>query len=169
MSQGESSELVSQRLRTMQIVAAALIAAPLFLFVVALLVRAQGVGAQPAVPIVSYVGIAFALVEVLVFMIFPNRAAAAACRKGPLQAAADSQDLFLCGVFQTRLVIGFALLEGAAFLQGIAYILEGQSFSLAIGLTLVLIMAFLLPTRSKLESWMEEQKQVMLDQQSLGS
>jgi hypothetical protein len=59
-SRRKASELVSQRLRTMQIVAASLIASPLLLFVVAFLVRAQGNGAQPAVPVLSYMGIAIA-------------------------------------------------------------------------------------------------------------
>src|SRR6516164_8783191 len=140
MSQADHSGLITQRLRTIQIVAAVLLVAPIFMFVIALLTGSQGNRPQPAVPIVSYVGIVFAVVELLMFIIFPNWAAAAACRKVGREAGqvpiADLLDPLLCGIFQTRLIIGFAMLEGAAFLQAIAYMVEGQLFSLAIGLAL---------------------------------
>jgi hypothetical protein len=114
------------------------------------------------------VGIVFAVVELLMFIIFPNWAAAAACRKVGREAGqvpiADLLDPLLCGIFQTRLIIGFAMLEGAAFLQAIAYMVEGQLFSLAIGLALVLVMAMAFPTRSRLENWIERRKGVIMQE-----
>jgi hypothetical protein len=163
----------------MQILASALIASPVFLFVVAFLMRALANGAQATMPVISYVGFAIAAVEVLTLVsdgfeggwtrwgITPNRVAAArrrgAARDASPEATPYSQDLFLCGAFQTRLVVLLAVVEGTAFLQGIAYIIEGHLFSLAVGLVLLLIMVILFPTRSKLESWMAHMKQMMLD------
>src|SRR6516165_4378201 len=127
----------------MQNVAAPLLIGPVFLFFIALLVRSQSSAASPAMPIISYVGVAFAVVDVIVFFTIPRLVGVAASRKAAREAgpedAPDGQDAFLCGIFQTRLIIGYAMLEGAAFLQGIAYIVEGQLFSLALGLALVLI------------------------------
>jgi hypothetical protein len=41
---------------------------------------------------------------------------------------------------------------------------EGQLFSLAIGLALVLIMVMAFPTRSRLENWIQRQKEVIMQE-----
>ena len=47
----------------------------------------------------------------------------------------------LCGVFQTQTIISAALLEGAAFFNGVAYLLTGNTISLVVTLLLAATIA----------------------------
>ncbi len=60
-------------------------------------------------------------------------------------------------VFVTRTIVGSALLEGGALANLIAYMLEGQWFSLVLGIVLALGIAAGVPTRDGVESWVERQ------------
>lgn len=60
-------------------------------------------------------------------------------------------------IFMTRLIVGLALLEGAAMLNLVAYMTESQVLSLvAVGI-LLLVMIASVPTKSKLEAWIRNQ------------
>jgi hypothetical protein len=63
----------------------------------------------------------------------------------------------LVGRYQTKLIIGMAILEGAAFYNLIAYMMEGQQISLVMTGLLVAIMATKFPTRGGLENWLTDE------------
>src|SRR5262249_15847899 len=62
-------------------------------------------------------------------------------------------------LYQTRMLIRAAPVEGAAFLNLIAFLVEGQAFSLGIALGLLLVLILQFPTRDGVERWIETQRE----------
>lgn len=65
-------------------------------------------------------------------------------------------DLF--GVYQTTLIIKAALLEGAIFLLLVAHMVERSGWTLALGGAFLLILLMHMPTRLRVDHWIEEQR-----------
>lgn len=70
--------------------------------------------------------------------------------RGPLEA-----------LYQTPTIVQQALLEGAAFFQVIAYLLEGQPLNLGLTLGLILRLTLLFPKREAVERWIGTQRDRM--------
>lgn len=77
--------------------------------------------------------------------------------KGRLAGAAslESDDEKLAAVFLQKTIIAGAVLEGAAFANLVAFMLEGQIYSLGLGLLLLLGILMGFPTRGGMEHWIE--------------
>jgi hypothetical protein len=61
-------------------------------------------------------------------------------------------------IFSSLTITGAALLEGGAFMFFIAYMLEGEWWTLAGGVAMVgLMFAWHFPTEGKVTAWIEEQ------------
>jgi hypothetical protein len=75
----------------------------------------------------------------------------------PLQQAGGDAALWY-GLYQIQLIVGDAMLEGATFLQLIAYLLEGQPWSLAVAGLLVALLLLRTPVRTRVERWVERQQ-----------
>jgi hypothetical protein len=77
----------------------------------------------------------------------------------PLSAnAAELENVVpLAASYLTRLIIGDALLEGAAFFNLVAYLIEQQVFSLAVAGALLLIILAQFPSLSRLTDWVERE------------
>ena len=58
-------------------------------------------------------------------------------------------------LYQTQLIIALAMLEGSAFFNLIAYLIEGNWFSLGIAGFMLALMALMFPTENRFESWAE--------------
>lgn len=76
---------------------------------------------------------------------------------GTSQGVGPSGSLAL---YQTRMIVGLAILEGAAFFNVVAYILEGHWWSLAVTAGLVALMLTAFPTRSRLCQWVADREQL---------
>lgn len=63
----------------------------------------------------------------------------------------------VAAVYQTQQIIGRAILEGAAFMNLVAYLTECRPMSLGFVAFLLIIMVFKFPTRSHLENWVREE------------
>ena len=61
-----------------------------------------------------------------------------------------------CGIYQTQLIVGFALLEGAAFFNVVALMMEHCMISIALITLLLLVMAAKFPTRDKVSFWVQD-------------
>jgi hypothetical protein len=61
---------------------------------------------------------------------------------------------YLQALQQTTMIVGLALLEGAGFMAGIAYMLEGRLFALSIAIVILLIMLIRFPTLQRARDWM---------------
>ena len=62
----------------------------------------------------------------------------------------------ICGVYRGQLIVGLALLEGAAFFNLIALLLEKSIVSLAVVIVLLSFMAIKFPTRDKVSFWVQD-------------
>jgi hypothetical protein len=72
----------------------------------------------------------------------------------------------LLAVNQTRSIIAAALLEGAAFFGCVAYMVEGQVFTLAVPGVVLALMALTFPTRDRVGQWVDEQQMRINDSRS---
>jgi len=100
--------------------------------------------------IMSGIGAAFAGVAFVLHLVIPPLIAAKQGR------GADKQQLY--GVFQMKMIIGLALLEGAAFFNLVACLVEHNWWSLAVAGGLCFWMLAMFPTRTKIEHWAEAQQ-----------
>jgi hypothetical protein len=120
--------------------------------------------APPAVPVVTYTAIAFGAVLLLASAIVPNIVVTTARRKMNRESPGGIPIERWCDVYQTRLIVGAAMLIGPTFLFLIAYLIESNPLNfLAIVFIIALLMKF--PTRSGIERWIEEQRQLCEQEQ----
>jgi hypothetical protein len=84
-----------------------------------------------------------------------------------LQAGGGNETSWLLGGLQSRAIVRAALLEGAAFFNIIAYQIEGQTFSLAIAVGLLLGIATTIPFRRSTEEWLERELRLQRDAEQL--
>lgn len=145
-----------QQVRVMQIIVFALAMGVVTLGLVVLLVvgpsERQEVPGKEFEPFISYVGAAAAVVCTVVGVVLPRQMS----RQMPHTVE----------TYQTTLIIGAALFEGPAFLNVMAYMLEGQAFSLAIAAVLLVFILLLFPTASRVEEWIENHRRREEEQQA---
>lgn len=138
----------------MQIVTGALVMGVLMFAAIAVI----AVGAMdegPAGRIVSMIAAGMAGIAFVAHLIVPGIVARQAVRHVNVD---DTEDLYV--VYRTKLIIGLALLEGAAFFCIVTYIIEQQWWTLGIagGLALWMLIAF--PSRHRVEQWIETQRMI---------
>lgn len=150
MSQGPNTP--EQAVRVAQIITGALVmGVVLFAGIAVLVVGALDDPADGV--IVSGMGAAFAVVAFAMHLVVPSMIA---------RQARTYDTMRLYGVYQQKTIIGLALLEGAAFFNIIALIIEHNWWSLAIAGGLVFWMLAMFPTRTRVDQWVETQQ--MLNQ-----
>ena len=140
--------------RISQIIAGALIMGVVMFGCVAFFV-ANGEPAKS--PMVALIGVGMAAMAVMVRFIVP--AIIVNGGKASLKEASDAeQTSLLAGLYQTKMIVGMAVLEGAAFFNLIAYMTEKQFWSYGVVAFLVGVMAISFPSQGQFESWAEEMK-----------
>jgi hypothetical protein len=135
----------------MQIIAAAL---PGGVLMFGLIVVVLGAATQPpAGTTLSLIAAVFAMAMLAAHVVVPTLVGR------PTEPRRTEDDgAALCGVYQIRMIIGLALLEGAAFFNLVACLVEHNWWSLAIAGCLVVWMLALFPTRTRVEQWIENQR-----------
>ncbi len=106
----------------------------------------------------SVVAVGFAVVSVVARFLVP-----ALIVRGSASSSSgrrSSPERSLVTMFQTKLIIEMALLEGAAFFALVAYMLERQLWLLTVPAVLLLLMALNFPTSTRLDRWLAEQEQL---------
>ncbi len=187
MSDAEVSALVRMRLRTMRIIHLALVTGCLFFAGIAIYVRSQPGAAVPEQPVVGFTGLAFAAVMGVMAFVVPPLIAANWRQKiargidtlsttrpprsvleqgGPVAAPAredgpPERSARWWGLYQMHLIITAALLEGVIFMQLIAYLLEGSTWSLGIAGLFIAALVLLFPTRERIERWIRTQQDLV--------
>jgi uncharacterized membrane protein YraQ (UPF0718 family) len=161
MDEPRTEGMLEKQVRALQMTIGALIAGALILAGVAIVLRQRGFQANfGAVPIVSIVAVLQAVGSLTARPLVLNASLRSARQKIALSGA-DS-DAAWAPVFASRTILGAALLEGAAFLFFIAYLLEGQWWALAGGLAMVGLMAvWHFPNQNKVEQWIAEQREAV--------
>ena len=140
--------------RISQIIAGALIMGVVIFACVAFFI-AKGEPAKS--PVIALMGAGMAVMMIVVRFIMPTVIVNGA--KARLKEAADADRMTqLAGLYQTKMIVGMAVLEGAAFFNLIAYITERQLWSYGVVAFLLGVMAISFPSQGQFESWAEEMK-----------
>ena len=154
------------RIRVMQIILGAIVLGAVAFLVVAVVVRWQSDQPAPESPIISYLALGAALVIAVAYY-FVTDALQASQRRG---AAGANTRIAWCNAYQTTMIAGAAMLEGAVFFLLIAYLLEGDLKDnwtpLAAAAGFIVVIATLFPTRSGLERWIAEQQEKLKQEQA---
>jgi len=159
-------------LRIMQIIASALLLGVVIFLAIALVIvsnQANGPGIAPAgnLPMISVAAVILLAVQAPLAFIVPSLQTRTALRQiasgtwqlppGANATAFSTDAVKLLAVRQTTMVVSLALLESAAFLGGIAYLLEAQPFALGVVLVVILLMVMNFPTEGRVRGWLEWQ------------
>ena len=144
--------------RTMQVIALALMMGVLVFLGVVLVVTSGRIDDSPEM--ITKIAAGFALLMLMNHFVIPpiilkaqlERAIAAGLQQKPY--AERTQEC--CGAYQTQLIAGFALLEGAAFFNLVAMMLEHCVASIVVVTLLLLLMAAKFPTRDKVSFWVQD-------------
>lgn len=165
-------DLVTPRLRMMQLLAAALPAGVVIFMGIALFLVANR--PNPVAPegplLLTWLAVGFVALQVVVSAVFPplqtrsavRRAAAGAGRPAAsLAQPLETDTARLLAIAQTQLLITLALLEGAAFFGCVAYLVEAQPIALAAAAVALVLMLARFPTEPRLRAWLEEQSEAL--------
>jgi hypothetical protein len=142
------------------------------------------VGPDAQIPFLNYVVFAVSAVALPLSFILPGVVATRqrkAIAKGIQSTAAGAGRLPIFGPetekmqasslpmgYMQQLIIGAALNEGAAFLAVVAYLIEKDPVLLGLAVVLILGQVARFPTVSRIEHWIEEQQQKLLEEQLSG-
>jgi hypothetical protein len=164
--------LTPARLRVLQIVTVAMVMGALTFLAIALfivLVQNQGRGMAPpaGLPLISLLAAGFLVGQALMSFVLPaavarstlRRIAAGTWKPAPGAEVPATDAGKLLALYQTVLIVGLALLEGACFFGGIAYLLEGPPFAAGVVVVGLLLMLARFPTESRVRHWLEDQKE----------
>lgn len=145
--------------RTMQIIAVALIMGVLTFLLVVLLVTKGDIGGMQNAGLMTMIAAGFGFLMIVNHFVIPpivtgTQLKQAAAEFSQQQEQVRGQQLY--GIYQTQLIIGMALLEGAAFFNLIAMMLEKSVASLGVVILLLCLMLVKFPTHTKVSWWVQD-------------
>jgi hypothetical protein len=160
------------RIRTMRIIIFALLNGIVIFMAIAIFLRTSGNITPVDRLIISPAALIFGAVVSVVHWVVPNMLAARARRQiaygqGTLTPATGGIAPIagevgqLVALYQTRLIMSAAFLEGATFFFLIAFMIEGQVYTLLGAILLTGMLALKFPTRTGVEGWIEEQQELI--------
>lgn len=148
---------LSGHVRTMQIIAFAMILGPVLLAAVFLFL-AQNDGRQAKEdqpPLITYVALGVAGVGCVLSIVVPNLLAANIVQQAALKSRGEGEGIEhgLMMAYQTTLIIGLALCEGPGLFCLIAYFIERNYLAfIGAGLALLIMLARF-PTEDRVRDW----------------
>ena len=144
--------------RTVQIIALALIMGVVIFLGVVLVATASRIDDSPEM--ITKIAAGFAFLMLVNHFVIPPIIVKAQLKQaiaaGLNQKQDDDKIQECCGVYQTQLIVGFALLEGAAFFNLVALMLEHCVASIIVVTLLLLLMVAKFPTRDKVSFWVQD-------------
>jgi len=182
------AERLGPAIMTLRIIVVALASGVAAFAVAAVVIRMQQAAAQAndADGLLTTLGIAAAPVALLLSRFLPGTIVANSRRQiasgqygsagrppapqasgSPSSAAAVDDDAKLFMVYQTKTIIAAALLEGAAFLNIVAFLLGGNLIALGVACLLALAIAAMFPRTSSVVEWIEGQRRLMAEEKLL--
>lgn len=143
--------------RMSQIIVGALMMGVVMFGVVVLVVvnpGAAGGAKPPQQPILTWMAAGMAAVMLGTRAVVPGVIASVATK----QALASGGDLreSLAPVYQTKTIIGNAMLEGAAFFGLVSYLIEHNWISLCAAGAMLVVMAATFPSQGQFEQWVDQ-------------
>ncbi|MDB5351877.1 MAG: hypothetical protein JWN86_3124 [Planctomycetota bacterium] len=163
--------------RTSQIIAGSLVAGVCMFLTVTFVMRSPKAFApapwdiMPPQAMITLLGLVMAAMMIVLSFVIPRQIVATSRRSliTTKPADLDKSDVTgngLFGVYQTQMIIGLAMLEGAAFFNVIAFLIEGHIPSLMAAGVLVLIMLSRFPTQGNIAAWVEDQKSLIREERN---
>ena len=144
--------------RTVQIIALALIMGVVTFLGGVLVATASRIDDSPEM--ITKIAAGFAFLMLVNYFVIPPIIIKAQLKQaiaaGMNQKQDDEKIQKCCGIYQTQLIVGFALLEGAAFFNLVAMMLEHCVASIIVVTLLLLLMAAKFPTRDKVSFWVQD-------------
>ncbi|WP_339731282.1 hypothetical protein [uncultured Gimesia sp.] len=119
--------------------------------------------ADGGLPVITYIGMGMAALMLVLRMIVPNLVARNQFHQTmqAAQAEGNLDEKQMLGnfyqIFMVRMILGMALLEGAAMLNLVAVLIENQMLAFVPVGILLLVMIASVPTKSKLDGWIRNQ------------
>ncbi len=125
-----------------------------------------------SLPVITYLAVASGLIVLVLSFVVPKINIARARRQialaGPIATIEgvppEPKQLYPAGytgklaqLYQTQLIIGAAMLEGAAFFATIAYMLERNPIALATAIVLLGALVARFPTSDRVNAWLDRQ------------
>lgn len=177
--EADGPDPIAPTLRSVQIITIALaLGVATFLALVALVLRSGRLFTPDPWAItgpLSAAGLALAVLALAGSLVIPGLMAEAQRRalargEGPGQlkrrsgAERPTDAEALLASYTTQRIVGAALLEGAAFFNGIAFMLEGKAPALVAALALLGALLARFPTRAAVDAWLDRQA-AQLDQE----
>jgi preprotein translocase subunit SecY len=150
----------------MQIIAFALIQGVVVFGIVAVV---MGLNREPGDPFITYIAAGFGALMIVMRLVVPpiiaNSMVGRLCRETsglnePGQRD-DERRRQLTAIYQSTMIIGMAFLEGAAFFNLVAYLSEVSPISLVVAGILLALMALAFPSRSRVETWIDDQMRML--------
>jgi hypothetical protein len=184
----ELAERLKPAIMTLRVIVIALATGVVAFAVAAIVIRMQQAAApaNDAAGLLTILGIAAAPVAFLLSRFLPGLIVAKARRQiaggqygvpaesNPNQASGPQSGMVQLGddgklftVFQTKTIISAALVDGAAFLNIVAFLLGGSLIALGLGLLLALAIVSLFPRMSRVLEWIEAQRRLMAEEKLL--
>lgn len=171
----DEEDFLRKRLRTMQLIALALLAAAVVYVGVVLIVVANRAGGAPEgrEPWLTWAALAFLLLQIVLASVFPAIQTRSAMRKvaandwrpppgsEPEQFKSDITKLL--AIWHAESLCFLAPLEGAAFLGCIAYSVEGQTAALVATGVAVALMLTRFPSEQRVRAWLERQTECLAE------
>ncbi|EDL58719.1 hypothetical protein [Gimesia maris] len=114
-------------------------------------------------PVITYLGMGLAALMLVLRMIIPNMIArnqfTQAMQEAREEGNQDEEQMLgtFYQIFMVRMIIGLALLEGAAMINLVAVMVENQKLAFIPVSILLLVMIASMPTKSKLDGWIRNQ------------
>ena len=144
--------------RSMQIIAAAWMLGVLVFLGMVLIITAGRIDGQPEM--ITMIAAGFTFLMLVNHFVIPSIMVKAQLKQvvlsGIHQKSGEEKIQGCCGIYQTQLIVGFALLEGAAFFNVVALMMEHCMISIALITLLLLVMAAKFPTRDKVSFWVQD-------------
>jgi hypothetical protein len=163
MTEG-SPEIAPNQIRTAQIIHGSLLAGCVIFLGIALILRANAQAGGAAQPMLTWVALVFTVFNVVAYAVVPRLVGTQARRQMARRHAPPDVDAWV-GSYQTQLIVGDALLEGATFFWIIIFLIGGSLLSLGFAVLGILALGFLFPTASRIMNWISRQQELLQREQ----
>lgn len=148
------------QLRVMQIIAIALMMGVLSFLGIVLVVTKGEVFGQKGPTLITSIAAVFAGMMVVAHVVVPSIIAKTHLRmlngSDQTNSSPENRIASLVSVYQIRLIVGLALLEGAAFFNLVALMLGKHVLSTVMTAVLLCLMLLKFPTRTKVSWWVQD-------------
>lgn len=148
---------LEQSLKTMPIIAQALITGVIGFLAVAWFIKSDP-DPNAGAPMMTYMAAGFTLINLSIRAVLIG-----VIPKNQIQLQrhnitdSDEGRKRLAGIYQTRMIIGMALCEGSAFFAIIAWMLESNGLALGVVVFILVVMISSFPFRQRVLDWIEVQ------------